>query len=75
MPFVLSLKPTEPSNASVSQQTAIRDNYEKADRVVTAAFVGHVGFWSHHLKEKNSLWPFPANADCTMLAVKAKLAA
>jgi hypothetical protein len=38
-----------------------------------AAFVHHVGYWSHYDDESgNSSWPLPATASCYMLGVYAK---
>lgn len=33
----------------------------------TAAFIAHVGYWSHHSRA-GTAWPFPLDADCSRLA-------
>lgn len=51
---------------------ASRDDHGPRDGVTTAAFIGHVGFWSHYEGAGRSTWPFPIDADCTDLARIAK---
>lgn len=45
-----------------------REDHAPQDGVTTAAFIGHVGYWSHYRGPGNSSWPFPIDADCRQLA-------
>ena len=45
-----------------------RDHHHPDDGVTTAAFLAHVGYWSHRRTLGESSWPFPLNADCDALA-------
>lgn len=45
-----------------------RDAHRPHDGVRTAAFISHVGWWSHRRAMGTSAWPFPLDADCDALA-------
>jgi hypothetical protein len=45
-----------------------RDIHRPRDGVTTAAFIAHVGYWSHRRSSGRSAWPFPLDADCDLLA-------
>jgi hypothetical protein len=38
------------------------------DSITSAAFVSHVGYWSHRLTDDSSHWPFAMDLDCDALA-------
>jgi hypothetical protein len=45
-----------------------RDIHAPSDGWATAAFIAHVGHWSHGCGRSASSWPFPLSADCDALA-------
>lgn len=45
-----------------------REDHGPHDGVTMAAFIGHVGYWSHYEGAGSSSWPFPIDADCSELA-------
>jgi hypothetical protein len=44
------------------------DGLAHFDSLTTAAFIAHVGYWSHHQGRGKSSWPFALDADCDTLA-------
>ena len=44
-----------------------RDTHTPEDGVMTAAFIAHVGYWSHRRAVGMSPWPLPLDADCDEL--------
>jgi hypothetical protein len=49
-----------------------RDNHHPYDATKTAAFVAHLGYWTHRGKYGQTSWPFPMNATCDDLGRLAK---
>ena len=45
-----------------------RDDHRPNDSVMTAAFIGQIGYWAHRQSQGNSVWPFSLDADCDALA-------
>jgi hypothetical protein len=55
----------------VTEDGVERDGLGHFDSRATAAFIAHVGYWSHHRGRGKSDWPFPLDADCDALATLA----
>ncbi len=45
-----------------------RETHAPEDGLATAAFIAHVGYWSHRRAVGRSSWPLPLGADCDGLA-------
>jgi hypothetical protein len=57
---------------ALDHEAIFRDRHHPADPVRTAAFVGHVGYWSHRRGRGSSSWPFGIDADCSALEREAE---
>jgi hypothetical protein len=56
---------SKPEHAALDPDA--RDTHAPEDGLATAAFIAHVGYWSHRRAVGRSSWPLPLDADCEEL--------
>jgi hypothetical protein len=56
---------SKPEHAALDPDA--RDTHAPDDGLTTAAFIAHVGYWSHRRAVGRSSWPLPLDADCEEL--------